>query len=327
MPRKFLAVISAVFFFNIFWPARVTVLAQTGNPNSIKFGTFSPPPTKTPTKTPMPTATITPTDVPNADPDGGGDGGGNGDGGNGIVPGPPCSSESFDTCTGKRLRQICGQNRACKKYETNDGVQVGTDGRFICRCDVGEGFDPGDFGEPADPGNNPPPEGNPPPDYVGGSIEDMVEQIRAYCPNGVVTSTNYGCLDNVQLSAAVESTVIQEMKQSAIGYTYLQCVGFARASVYLKYATYLTRGGDAIDYAVNIPDGYKFIHKYSGGKIQVNDLPVWDYDTYGHIAYVVEVLSIDRFKVAEANFGTSGMVRLSYYTMDNPNMIGWLRRL
>lgn len=315
MPRKFLLALAAILFFNVFWLNKITVLAQSDSPNSIKFGTFSPPPTRTPTKTPMPTASITPTAIPDDD----GDGDGDGDGGNGIVPGPPCSSESFDSCLGKRLRQICGNDRACKKYETNDGVQVGTDGRFICRCDVGEGFDPGDFDDPGDGGN-------PPPNYKGGSIEDMVEQIRAYCPNGVVTSSNYGCLDDVQLPNAVESTVIGELKQSAIGYTYLQCVGFTRGSVYLKYGTYLTRGGDAIDYAVNIPDGYRFIHKYSGGKIQVNDLPVWDYDTVGHIAYVVQVVSGNIFRVAEANIGTSGMVRLSYNTVDHPNLIGWLRR-
>ncbi|OGG19019.1 hypothetical protein A3D78_07590 [Candidatus Gottesmanbacteria bacterium RIFCSPHIGHO2_02_FULL_39_14] len=158
-------------------------------------------------------------------------------------------------------------------------------------------------------------------------IIDLVNQIRNYCPNGIVTIDNLSCVNNLVLPKSVDTVVKSELKFSAIWNTYLQCVGFVRAATARVDGSPVNNGGDAIDFATNLPTGYIFIDKNSGVKIRKQDLPIWDYDTYGHIAYVVEVQSGNVFQVAEANLGISGRVRLNNTTIDNPNLIGWIRKV
>ena len=62
-------------------------------------------------------------------------------------------------------------------------------------------------------------------------------------------------------------------------------------------------------------------------KIKINDLAIWDYDTWGHIAYVIQVNSSNVFQVAEANFSSNGKVEITSKTVDSPNLIGWIRRV
>ena len=79
-------------------------------------------------------------------------------------------------------------------------------------------------------------------------------------------------------------------------------------------------------FSTNVPTGYVFIHKNNGVPIKVNDIPIWDYDTYGHIAYVTRVYDATQFQVAEANWGCSGCARVNVKYMAEPHLIGWLRK-
>ena len=159
-------------------------------------------------------------------------------------------------------------------------------------------------------------------------ITDLVSQIQKNCTGGVVSIPNVNCVDNLKLPPLVSAQTISELKLSTLyaGPGYLQCVGFVRASVVRKYAQHLNNGGHAIDYATRVPSNYRFVAISTGAKMTANDLAIWDYDTYGHIAYVLNAYSNHVFQVAEANSPKNGYVGISYKTTDSPNFIGFLRR-
>lgn len=158
-------------------------------------------------------------------------------------------------------------------------------------------------------------------------IAGLVEEIRRYCTNGIVTNSNLACVDGININQARKPVVVSELKLSALGFRFLQCVGFVRAATALLFGAPLNNGGNAIDYATNIPDGFALIENFPGIKIKAEDIPIWNYDTYGHIAYVTKVFDSNTFQVAEANLGSPGLVRLYITTKDNPKLVGWLRKI
>src|SRR3989338_62972 len=68
MPKRFLSslFLILILFAPMAYGANTVVSAQTSTPvKSIKFGSFTPPPTRTPTKTPVPTSPPSPTEKAN----------------------------------------------------------------------------------------------------------------------------------------------------------------------------------------------------------------------------------------------------------------------
>lgn len=159
-------------------------------------------------------------------------------------------------------------------------------------------------------------------------ITDLVSQIQKNCAGGIVSIPNVNCVDNLKLPPLVSAQTISELKLSTLyaGPGFLQCVGFVRASVVRKYAQHLNNGGNAIEYATRVPSNYRFVAISTGAKMATNDLAIWDYDTVGHIAYVLNAYPNHVFQVAEANFQKKGYAGVSYKTTDSPNFIGFLRR-
>lgn len=156
----------------------------------------------------------------------------------------------------------------------------------------------------------------------------LVNSIKANCkPDGYVGYGNYNCLYNI--TPPLAPLVLQELKRSAEWNGWLQCVGFVRAAVSLTLGITLGNSGNAIEYASEIPAGYRFIRNDNRDIIQVEDIPIWDYDnSVGHMAYVIYVNDWKNFQVAEANYGyTSGKVRISNTTINSSGLIGWLRRI
>ncbi|OGG03250.1 hypothetical protein A2W14_07040 [Candidatus Gottesmanbacteria bacterium RBG_16_37_8] len=243
MPKKLLLISFLLLFLNLFLVKNISFAQTPTSPKSIKFGYFTPPPTRTPTQTPIPL----PTDPAGPTP-------------TGPTPTGPTPTDE--------------------------------------------------------------PDGNKIPEVI-----DLVNQIRQHCTNGVIYDGNIDCIDKLVLPRAVEAEVKSELKFSVTWNNFLQCVGFVRASTARKYGTAVDKGGDAINFSTNVPTGYIFIDKNSGVKIKINDLAIWDYDTWGHIAYVIQVNSSNVFQVAEANFSSNGKVEITSKTVDSPNLIGWIRRV
>ena len=188
------------------------------------------------------------------------------------------------------------------------------------------------------PTTPPPPATVPPPTLIpqqpAWEVVDLVNQIRTYCGGGIYGTNPYyafnlNCVQKMQFPTSIDNAVKDELYFSAQGNWWLQCVGFARAAAdrtNLKAMEHIY--GNAIDYASFArPSGYTFIQKRAGVTIKVHDLPVWNYDTYGHIAYVIKVYNAYNFQVAEANLGCSGCARIFNKTIDDPHLIGWLRKV
>ena len=122
------------------------------------------------------------------------------------------------------------------------------------------------------------------------------------CPNQPSSSkyTPVKCI-----SSGVPSATYTRLSASAEGYTYLQCVGFARA---VEEGTGGTlEGRDAKDYCTgSVPSGYQRITNV--GQAKIGDLLVLTGGAWGHIIVV-----IDRggswIQVAEANWTLSGSIQ------------------
>lgn len=157
-------------------------------------------------------------------------------------------------------------------------------------------------------------------------IINFAADVRRACPPGIVNFSNKDCLLNIKTEASNIKDVIDKLYYSVQGYNYLQCVGFVNGAVLLSLKDNLYDCGNARDYA-NCPElkNYIFVENYTS-VIKVDDIPVWDTGTYGHIAYVVKKYDNKNFQVAEANKEISGLVRTYNYTSDDPNLMGWLRK-
>lgn len=153
----------------------------------------------------------------------------------------------------------------------------------------------------------------------------LVEEIRRVC-GGRVTSANYGCLDNISIPGRdknVMTPAIGEMKSSAVGTGALQCVGFVKAALYISRngdSAMLANRGNAIDWIGNSPNSFAVIKNDGTQKLQDGDIPVWGYDTYGHIA-----VFIGDGQIAEGNFDANGQVNIRAVNESSPALVGWLR--
>lgn len=168
---------------------------------------------------------------------------------------------------------------------------------------------------------------NPPAgETIAYAVIDLVNQIRNNCLAGYITFLNRSCINKLNFPPNVDTLVKWELDYSAYHQGWLQCVGLVRAAAARVNGHALNHGGNAIDFATNEPSGYIFIGKNNGVTIKVHDLPVWNYDTWGHIAYVIREHDQTQFEVAEANWGCSGCARFSVKQMADPHLIGWLRK-
>ena len=118
---------------------------------------------------------------------------------------------------------------------------------------------------------------------------------------------------------------IGEMKSSALSTGALQCVGFAKAALYIMRngdTSMLQNRGNAIDWIGNNPSAFGVIKNDGNQKLQDGDVPIWGYDTYGHIA-----IYIGGGEIAEGNFDANGQVNIRAVNESSPSLVGWLRPL
>jgi hypothetical protein len=166
-----------------------------------------------------------------------------------------------------------------------------------------------------------------PPPGGGGNVEQMVDSINDACNNQDILASNVACLEKT--NPKLDHNVWLELNKSAVSQGCLQCVGFARAAARLQYNVTLTSCGNAVQYASCSIPGVNFIKK-GNGNIQVGDIPVWNNDTYGHIAYVVQTLGSGSFRIAEANWGLGHCGNVQHtrnVSLSDPNLVGWLRKV
>lgn len=159
------------------------------------------------------------------------------------------------------------------------------------------------------------------PDPNTSSIIALVDNISRYC-GGSVNFSNVSCLDQFSMNANTKTYFLH----SADRFYYLQCVDFVKGVVAMTSGVLIGWFGNAINGATNPPPGFQFIRK-DLGTIQAGDLPIWDNDTYGHIAYVIQLSGGDTFQVVEANYEGRGGVRIAQKTLSYPNLLGWVRKL
>ncbi|MBI3620007.1 CHAP domain-containing protein [Candidatus Roizmanbacteria bacterium] len=170
------------------------------------------------------------------------------------------------------------------------------------------------------------PPGNP----AAAAILSLVDEINSKCPNGIVSQRDEDCLLSIRINnQPLPADVLFELKPSTNCFgsgcsDYLQCVRFVKGAKILTGGVFDTYG-NAIDYRLpgRFPTGTHFVEK-SAGTPQSGDLPVWDYDTYGHMAYITTVYSPNDFEFAEANFDAPGHVRISRDFIQNIHLLGWL---
>ena len=162
-------------------------------------------------------------------------------------------------------------------------------------------------------------------------VEQLVNSIIANCEEdgvwGRVTMRNFSCVENI--TPPLPPSVIEVMRISTFNNEYLQCVGFVKAADLIAGGTAFPETLYAKAYITTPPTGYQFVEKNNGTiQIEVGDLPLWDWYTYGHIAYVTKIYDADTFEVAEGHWDGRGQVTIGRIeTTDAPYFRGWLRRI
>ena len=177
-------------------------------------------------------------------------------------------------------------------------------------------------------------------------VTSLVNSIRANCiedgESGRVTIRNASpptsCLNKIQ--PPLKSNVLDRLTDFVDAkWDHLQCVQFARAASAL---TNNSNGFDfcqpvngAIDCAKN-NGAYTFRRNTDRIPIKAGDFAIWDcQNTYGHMAYVVNVYSESFIRVAEANWDSQGTVQERNENLNyNPRqpsdpkckIIGWLTK-
>lgn len=158
---------------------------------------------------------------------------------------------------------------------------------------------------------------------IAAAAIDLAATIAPPC-SGAVKGSNINCLNgltftNVPYATGAIGQIIQSTNANycnddpSLG-TCLQCVGFVQAAVMGATGTTLNKGGNAKDYASNVPDGYQYIPLSSGTPIQEGDIIIKTGGSFGHIAVVVEVLSQTAIKIAEANYNFGGEIGIQNTT-------------
>jgi surface antigen len=143
----------------------------------------------------------------------------------------------------------------------------------------------------------------------------------ASCGNSVHSGNVDSCVAG--LGSSVSSRLTGEMTTSAKSYTYLQCVGFARALAYEidgKPGGYGNACAQARD-----SENYRFL-AYPYNAPAPGDMVVFcrGYASVGHIAYISQVMDPNNFKVAEAHMNGIGGVSVRNVGANN-NIQGYLR--
>lgn len=174
-----------------------------------------------------------------------------------------------------------------------------------------------------------PPSPSGPPVNVTGldKMKNMVTDLQNACTGGIVSFSNIACID--QTANPIPQNIKYIMYNSAKSYTYFQCVGFVQASEFLINGVPLGGGGKcAINYATNVPPGYRYVPKSGVEAIKPGDILLWDIRSFavcGHVARVYAVYSNYSVKVCEANWYPEGYVDCSRpIALNNAQIVGWL---
>lgn len=164
-----------------------------------------------------------------------------------------------------------------------------------------------------------------PPDTGGGSGGELLSELEAACGSRVNLG-DYTCVRKAQPSLldSVINIIVASVTQVEGG--VLQCVGFAQA-VAANIGQAFSFSTNAKNYINNPPDGYEYISNNGQHDMQVGDFPLWDFDTWGHIGYTVEVFGNGYFEVANANWGSPGRIGTDDFALNDPHLRGWLRHL
>lgn len=154
----------------------------------------------------------------------------------------------------------------------------------------------------------------------------FAEAIEQECKEAVLGSKVEKCLSKVPASINNVGEAKRKVQESAIAYTYLQCVGFVQAVIPIVNFPSLNRPATPKAAQENPPPSYIFIPK-SDGTIQLGDMPIWHSSAPGHIGYVVNVASDGKFEVVDANWcNNCGKVQVREDRVSNEMLVGWLRR-
>ena len=162
----------------------------------------------------------------------------------------------------------------------------------------------------------------------------LVETVGTAC-GGFLRGSNLNCVQGISLpdvpsaSLAINqltsSASTYECGQIAAGNTCLQCVGFVQAAVGGSTGEILNNGGNAKDYATNVPTGYQYYTVSSNTPLQEGDIIIKTGGQWGHIGIVTLVYDQSTIQVAEANFGFGGELGLKNSSPDVWN--GFLRKI
>lgn len=150
---------------------------------------------------------------------------------------------------------------------------------------------------------------------------ELATTIKSAC-NGAVTSGNISCMQGLSLPNVPHPDVaVSEIVRSATSNLCddndpslgqcLQCVGFVQGAVGGTVGSYLDKGGNAKDFATNVPTGYQYIPISSGTDPQEGDIIIKTGSGFGHIAIVTTIYDSSLIQVAEANFNLGGQVGLN----------------
>lgn len=146
---------------------------------------------------------------------------------------------------------------------------------------------------------------------------DLAAAAIANCPNGQITSGNYGCMANkIPASANYPEKAYAQIQVSASSFSYFQCVGFVDAVSAGVYGNTPQPQGNAINWWYN---NHTVLDETTGQTVTYiqnpktqpaeGDFPVWAVDSFGHIGVVIKVYDPDHIEVAEANWVCDGCVR------------------
>lgn len=163
---------------------------------------------------------------------------------------------------------------------------------------------------------------------------NLTNDVIAACGNSL-TSNNVSCMQGINLTGVPYATSAISQLISSVTNNYcsdsnpdagtcLQCVGFVQGAVSGDTGSPLDGGGNAKDYATNVPTGYEFIDKSSGNPVMPGDIIIKTGGSFGHIAIVTKVYDSNNIQVAEANYNYGGEIRLNNTVLSLWN--GWLRK-
>ncbi len=152
----------------------------------------------------------------------------------------------------------------------------------------------------------------------------LANNITTYC-GGYLDGSNLNCLDQFTLHPNAKFYIVN----SVHFYYWEQCVDFVKALIAMTTGIMVPSVGNAINMFIYPPSGadYRFDrHLPSEGMPQPGDVAIWNYDTFGHAAFVVgNGDTAGTFKVTEANWDGKGGVRIHDKSISSAELMGFLR--